>query len=272
MQENDGSTRPPRGHRGSEGVLAAHMLAYASPRCSVTYVGAVQITDAYCLPASRVLHTVGPIFRGELQPSALQSCYTSCLDLAKQRGVRSVAFCSISTGPAAGSRKVFARVLMSCLPTQVCLGTRKFPRLRRLSKRCLRGWRTPPTVMRWTWWSSMCFLIDCGRCTRKCWQEQARRHRRPSEGVHSCCLLPSYHCKSHPADRLHQHTPSKHSMCARGNIQYTQRRSSEFLPLQHNQRSDASLDEKPPPEIRVAQSRSSETLVYINNHTAVLSR
>jgi len=167
------------------------MLAYASPRCSCsdTCFCGVQITDAYCLPASHVLHTVGPIFRGELQPSALQSCYTCCLDLAKQRGVRSVAFCSISTGPAAGSRKVFARVLMSCLPTQVCLGTRKFPRLRRPSKRCLRGWRTPPTVMRWTWWSSMCFLIDCGRCTRKCWQEQARRHRRPSEGVLGTQLL-----------------------------------------------------------------------------------
>ena len=204
-------------------MLAAHMLAYASPRCSVTYFGAVQITDAYCLPASHVLHTVGPIFRGELQPSALQSCYTSCLDLAKQRGVRSVAFCSISTGPAAGSRKVFARVLMSCLPTQVCLGTRKFPRLRRPSKRCLRGWRTPPTVMRWTWWSSMCFLIDCGRCTRKCWQEQARRHRRPSEGILGTQLFLCYPATtaSHTLQNASTSTHRRNTACVPAGIYNT---------------------------------------------------
>ena len=58
-----------------------------------------------------MLHTVGPIaqYRGHEQPSLLASCYTSCLDLAKATGVRSVAFCCISTGvfgypqaPAAG--------------------------------------------------------------------------------------------------------------------------------------------------------------------------
>ncbi|MGA9520818.1 MAG: protein-ADP-ribose hydrolase [Myxococcaceae bacterium] len=64
--------------------------------------GHAKATRAYNLPSRYVLHTVGPIVRGAVRPEdekALASCYVSCLDLAVQlRGVRSVAFCSISTG------------------------------------------------------------------------------------------------------------------------------------------------------------------------------
>lgn len=64
--------------------------------------GSAKITRAYNLPASWVLHTVGPIVEGA-RPTALQcrqlaGCYTSCLKLAMRRGLRSVAFCCISTG------------------------------------------------------------------------------------------------------------------------------------------------------------------------------
>ena len=65
-------------------------------------VGSAKITRAYNLPARWVLHTVGPIVDGPgptpLQCRQLASCYTSCLTLAKRRGLRSVAFCCISTG------------------------------------------------------------------------------------------------------------------------------------------------------------------------------
>jgi len=63
--------------------------------------GGAQITPAFNLPARYVLHTVGPIVRGRLTDddrALLASCYRSCLELAAQNGLRSVAFCCISTG------------------------------------------------------------------------------------------------------------------------------------------------------------------------------
>lgn len=63
--------------------------------------GAAKITKAYNLPCQHVLHTVGPTIFNELTQNdeeALASCYRSCLDLAQQNNVESVAFCCISTG------------------------------------------------------------------------------------------------------------------------------------------------------------------------------
>ena len=63
--------------------------------------GKAKITPAYNLPCKYVLHTVGPIVSGSLSKkheNLLASCYRSCLDLAAERGVSSIAFCCISTG------------------------------------------------------------------------------------------------------------------------------------------------------------------------------
>ena len=63
--------------------------------------GQAKITGAYNLPSKRVIHTVGPIANGrptDLHREQLASCYTSCLDLAASEGLRSIAFCCISTG------------------------------------------------------------------------------------------------------------------------------------------------------------------------------
>ena len=63
--------------------------------------GQAKITKAYNLPCDYVLHTVGPIVRGWLTKKdreLLASCYRSCLELAEANGVRSIAFCCISTG------------------------------------------------------------------------------------------------------------------------------------------------------------------------------
>lgn len=63
--------------------------------------GDAKITRGYHLPARFVLHTVGPIVQGrptEDDAAALASSYTSCLDLSAEAGLRSVAFCSVSTG------------------------------------------------------------------------------------------------------------------------------------------------------------------------------
>ncbi len=63
--------------------------------------GKAKITPAYNLPADYVIHTVGPIVQGRLtkkHENLLASCYRSCLELADQYGLDSVAFCCISTG------------------------------------------------------------------------------------------------------------------------------------------------------------------------------
>ncbi|MDO5145811.1 MAG: protein-ADP-ribose hydrolase [Eubacteriales bacterium] len=63
--------------------------------------GQAKITKAYNLPCQYVLHTVGPIIRGKVtkrEEELLASCYRSCLELAAEYELSSVAFCCISTG------------------------------------------------------------------------------------------------------------------------------------------------------------------------------
>ena len=63
--------------------------------------GKAKITPAYNLPCKYILHTVGPIVTGKLTTGdceLLCSCYHSCLALADQYKLNSVAFCCISTG------------------------------------------------------------------------------------------------------------------------------------------------------------------------------
>ena len=63
--------------------------------------GRAKITSAYNLPCRYVLHTVGPIVDGPLTKEherLLAACYRSCLELAEQYHLQSIAFCCISTG------------------------------------------------------------------------------------------------------------------------------------------------------------------------------
>ncbi len=63
--------------------------------------GRAKITPAYNLPCDHVIHTVGPIVSGGLtkrHEELLKSCYRSCLEIAEENGVESIAFCCISTG------------------------------------------------------------------------------------------------------------------------------------------------------------------------------
>ena len=63
--------------------------------------GTAKITKGYNLPCRYVLHTVGPIVAGKptlKDERLLASCYRSCLELAEEYGVQSIAFCCISTG------------------------------------------------------------------------------------------------------------------------------------------------------------------------------
>ncbi len=62
--------------------------------------GQAKLTGAYRLPCRYVIHTPGPRWQGggRGEPELLASCYRSCLTLAADRGIRSLAFPSISTG------------------------------------------------------------------------------------------------------------------------------------------------------------------------------
>jgi O-acetyl-ADP-ribose deacetylase (regulator of RNase III) len=59
------------------------------------------LTDGYNLPAKKVIHIVGPIVADTLTEQLerdLANCYKNTLDLCRENGLRSVAFCCISTG------------------------------------------------------------------------------------------------------------------------------------------------------------------------------
>ena len=59
------------------------------------------LTDAYNLPAKKVIHIVGPIVHDKLTPNLeknLEDCYTNTLDMCLENGLKTVAFCCISTG------------------------------------------------------------------------------------------------------------------------------------------------------------------------------
>lgn len=75
--------------------------------------GKAKITKGYNLPAKHVLHTVGPIVGlhvTEEQKEQLKSCYLSCMRLAEREGLRTVAFCCISTGEFHFPNKLAAQI------------------------------------------------------------------------------------------------------------------------------------------------------------------
>lgn len=64
-------------------------------------IGRAKMTLAYNLPSKYVFHTVGLVIQDQpslAQMRELASCYQSCLELALEKGLTSLAFCCISTG------------------------------------------------------------------------------------------------------------------------------------------------------------------------------
>ena len=87
--------------------------------------GQAKITPAFNLPCRYVLHTVGPIVDGcvtERDEELLASCYLSCLGLAAENGLESVAFCCISTGefhfPNERAAEIAVKTVKDCMTEQ----------------------------------------------------------------------------------------------------------------------------------------------------------
>ena len=87
--------------------------------------GEARITKGYQLPARFVIHTVGPVWRDGQSGEAerLASCYRASMALAKEHGLRSIAFPAISTGvygyPKAQAAKVAAEAVRAMLDSDM---------------------------------------------------------------------------------------------------------------------------------------------------------
>lgn len=95
--------------------------------------GGAKITRGYHLPASFVLHTVGPIYPNLSKASAhaaLASSYRACLELAAQLpALRSIAFCSISTGVFGFPKEAAATVAIETVDRWLTLQPDRFDRI-----------------------------------------------------------------------------------------------------------------------------------------------
>jgi len=89
--------------------------------------GEARMTAAYDLPASQVIHTVGPRWQGGERGEAavLQSCYERCLALAENARLTSIAFPAISTGifgyPLDAAAEIAVRTLRAHAPDSLAL-------------------------------------------------------------------------------------------------------------------------------------------------------
>lgn len=82
--------------------------------------GQAKLTSGYNLPAKYVLHMVGPIIYDKVEESdkeLLASCYRNCLELAVKNGIKSVAFCCISTGEFRFPNELAAEIAVSTVRT-----------------------------------------------------------------------------------------------------------------------------------------------------------
>ena len=90
--------------------------------------GSAIITGAYNLPARHVIHTVGPIIQREVSPrdkELLAACYRSCLSLAEDNGLNSIAFCCVSTGVYRFPKALAAEIAVSTVKAVLDSGEKR---------------------------------------------------------------------------------------------------------------------------------------------------
>lgn len=95
--------------------------------------GCAQITRAYNLPSRYILHTVGPIIYDALSEEdrrLLASCYTSCLDKAKEHSdIKTIAFCSVSTGEFRFPKDIASKIAVTTVYNWLTQNENRFERI-----------------------------------------------------------------------------------------------------------------------------------------------
>jgi len=85
--------------------------------------GEAVVTTAGNLPATFIVHTVGPVWNGgyKNEPELLANCYSNSLNLAVEKNAETIAFPNISTGiygyPKPGAAKVAVATVREFLET-----------------------------------------------------------------------------------------------------------------------------------------------------------
>ena len=117
-----------QGGGGVDGAIhraAGPQLLAACRRIGSCPTGEVRLTPGFRLPASYVIHAVGPIWRGGAhnEPELLAACYRNALALAQEKELGSIAFPSISTGVYGYPITAAARIAVET--TRAALGDRE---------------------------------------------------------------------------------------------------------------------------------------------------
>jgi len=82
--------------------------------------GKAKITKGYNLPASFIIHTVGPIYSGSADdPKNLASCYKESLKLAQNKQIKSISFPALSTGYFGYPLKDAARIALETVISEL---------------------------------------------------------------------------------------------------------------------------------------------------------
>jgi O-acetyl-ADP-ribose deacetylase (regulator of RNase III) len=120
------------GGGGVDGAIhraAGPLLVQACAPLGGCPTGEARITPGFNLPARFVIHTVGPVWAdGQAgEPELLAACYQNCFELARQNGIRSIAFPAISCGVYGYPMPQAAAIALTC--AQNAAGTGDFDRI-----------------------------------------------------------------------------------------------------------------------------------------------